>query len=702
MTAARTEPSEEILAAAKRPPLLMIRLILIIVFVSISPIANALDNLSLNVGTLSGSQWKLEGIKIALTDLQQNPQKLILTIARLNLPKPFNDLSLVNIHCTSFTWQNKELLCAQGRAKVRSKRWQSPTTNFAFHITEKRSSFKLTGLRLAGGTVAVDGEEQGEQWQLHIDAKSVNGVLIQQLLPQEQHFKLKVGKANATLNASGSHALVHEFALTAGINGLTGQTKDGRLATEALTLGATLNGKSDGGVWQWQSHIDVNGGALYVEPLYLEAAGQHMIWDAQGDWDVSNSRVIINTANYQHSKAGELSGSAAVQYKDGLSFETAQLSLVSNNLQDLSEIYLKPFFEQTALQGVSLAGRLKAAFSIKGQSLTALAANFSNLDVKDAAGRGGVQGGKGQLHWSDSEYFSQPSNIAWQQLQVRAMSIGPAELSFLSRIDSIRLLKKAQLPLLDGVIAINHFSWQARNQQEPEVSFEGSVNNVSLEQLSRALDWTPLSGTISGHIPRVEYSNKTLSLGGELIIKAFDGEIKVSNLASSGLFTDLIKFHSDVEINNLDLDQLTGRFKFGGITGRLSGYVQQLYMENWHPVSFFAWLGTPENDDSRHRISQKAVQNIANIGGGGAADLLSRSFLRFFDTFGYDKLGIGCYLHDGVCQLMGVEARESGYAIITGGGLPRIDVIGYNPRVDWDVLMERLKRITATDEVIVE
>jgi len=51
---------------------------------------------------------------------------------------------------------------------------------------------------------------------------------------------------------------------------------------------------------------------------------------------------------------------------------------------------------------------------------------------------------------------------------------------------------------------------------------------------------------------------------------------------------------------------------------------------------------------------------------------------------------------------MGVEARESGYAIITGGGLPRIDVIGYNPRVDWNVLMDRLKRISTSDEVIVK
>ena len=723
------------------------RLPWVIVFILLTPTANALDSVSLNVGTMAGSQWKLEGVNIALINLAQTPQKMALTVAKLSLPKPFNDLNLVNIRCTSFTWQNKELLCKQGRAEIHSKRWQSPTANFSFHVTEKHSSFQLSDLQLAGGTIAVNGEERGSQWQLQIDAKAVDGKLIQQLLPQ-QRFKLKAGKANIKLNAAGSHSLVSEFALTAGFYGLTGQTKDGQLATEALVMETTLNGKNisasgdkcpslpqdigicttflshkyngmqidlalspvgegwgeknkNNSIWQWQSHIEFKDGALYAEPLYLEATGQNIALDIQGDWNASNKQVEIKTARYQHSTVGELNGSATFQYNEGASLEKAQLSLNSANLQNLSAIYLKPFFEQTVVQGVSLAGHLKADFSINKQALTALTATFNNLDVKDAAGRGAIQGGAGQLNWSNDEAFSQPSELAWQHLQVRSVPIGPAELSFLSRAGTIRLLKKAQLPLLGGAIAINHFNWQAKKQQDPEVSFEGELNDVSLEQLSQALNWTPLSGSISGHIPRVEYSNKTLSLGGELIVKVFDGEVRISNLASSGLFTDFPKFHSDLEIDNLDLDQLTGKFKFGGITGKLSGYVQQLYLENWHPVSFFAWLGTPENDNSRHRISQKAVQNIANIGGGGAADLLSKSFLRFFETFGYDKLGLGCYLHDGVCQLMGVEARESGYAIITGGGLPRIDVIGYNPRVDWNVLMERLKRITASDEVII-
>jgi hypothetical protein len=121
-------------AALAAPTEIMIRPILIMVLVLISFTATALDAVSLNVGAIESSGWKLQGIQIALTDLADDPQKLTLTINKLSLPKPFDDLNLVNIHCSSFTWQNKELLCTQGRANLRSKRWQSPAANFSFHV----------------------------------------------------------------------------------------------------------------------------------------------------------------------------------------------------------------------------------------------------------------------------------------------------------------------------------------------------------------------------------------------------------------------------------------------------------------------------------------------------------------------------------------------------------------------------------------
>ncbi|MDD5461805.1 MAG: hypothetical protein PHG00_09245 [Methylococcales bacterium] len=463
---------------------------------------------------------------------------------------------------------------------------------------------------------------------------------MQKLFQKPALFQLKGGRISFRLKASGSHALIKDFRLTARLSDLTGQTGDGRFAAEKAALELRLRAQNHQGLWQWQSHTRFMGGALYIDPLYLEADGQFIILDAEGNWSEKLNRAEILSASYKQANALALNGRATVQYDKKLKLEKADLSLQSDNLDKLSGIYLKPLFEQTALEGITFDGAVNADVSIVQNSVTALTATVNKFAVKDTRERIKIENGSGTINWSNDETFSQPSTFAWRQLQLYALPIGPARLLFLNRADSFKLLEKSRLPFLGGEITINQFDWQGKKQQAPEIYFSGTLNEVSLEQWSKALNWTPMSGTISGNIPRVEYRNKTLSLGGQINIMAFDGDIKITQLASSGLFSDIPKFSSDLEINNLDLEQLTGKFEFGSITGKLSGFVKQLTMENWRPVTFFAWLGTPDDDNSRHRISQKAVKNIASIGGGGASDMLSRSFLSFFETFGYDKLGL--------------------------------------------------------------
>ncbi len=677
------------------------KLILAIIFISIPASAHALESLTLQAGSLNATNWKLEDISIALTDVMATPQKLTLLISKLELPNPFNDLSLVDIHCSSFTWQNKELVCHQGKAKLRSKQWLSPEANFSFHFRENHNAIKLTDLQLLSSDFAIEAEETGYQWNLQINAKHVNSQLFHKLV-QTESIQLKEGSLNFRLNASGSHSQISRLKLDAELNKLTVQTPSGQFATEKLTIDTHLEAQNQKNLWQWQIHTQMKSGALYAEPIYLEAGKPKINLTAQGIWDSLNHRIEISSANYQHSLTAEVNGNATIQLNKGVVLEKAAISLKSKDLQTLTDIYLKPFFTQTPLEGITLAGDLKADFSIVQQTLSAFSASFNKLDINDETGRIKMQHGTGQINWAKDPAFNTPSQLSWQQLNLSALPIGPSQLSFLSNAKNISLLKKATLPFLGGSIDIHRFSWQAKAQDEPDVSFEGNLHNASLAQLSSALNWTPLSGSISGVIPRVNYHNKTLSLDGKLTINVFDGNVTIMNLASSGLFSALPKLQADMEIDNLDLEQLTGKFSFGSITGKLSGFIRQLSLENWRPITFYAWLGTPDGDDSSHRISQRAVNNIASIGGGGASDLLSRSFLGIFETFGYDKLGLGCYLYQGVCQLMGVNATSSGYAIITGGGLPRIDVIGYNPRVDWNVLIERLGRITASDKVIVK
>jgi hypothetical protein len=118
-------------------------------------------------------------------------------------------------------------------------------------------------------------------------------------------------------------------------------------------------------------------------------------------------------------------------------------------------------------------------------------------------------------------------------------------------------------------------------------------------------------------------------------------------------------------------------------------------MEAWRPVAFDASFATPAGDTSRHRISQKAVDNISSIGGGGVGGVLSRSMLRFFDDFPYDKLGISCRLENGTCEMGGVASAANGYYIVKGRFLPpRLDVIGFADRVNWSSLIAQLVAVT--------
>lgn len=674
---------------------------MLVLWFFISPAVYALDTVSLTLGSINASAWHAQGVAIALTDINKQPQQLALTINKLGLPPPFFDFSLINIRCTAFTWQHNELRCQHGQASLDSTQWQSRTADFSFQIEKNYAEFHLTDLHYLGGIASMDGDARGDNWSLHLTLHSAEAKALLALLPSPL-FTPRTGNVNLQLDVAGNQNRIDTLRLTTDITQLTGQIATGKFATDNLNLTAQVSAQHTLDNWQWQSQGQLNTGAVYAEPLYIKADGQPLRLLAHGALNTDQQDIIIQSVNLQQLPTGTLDGSATVNYKNSLSLKQAAFSLHSNDLQNLVTVYAKPFFTPSVIDRLRFTGQLTADFALTDAALTALTATVTQLAITDSAQRIKLQHGNGTFHWSVNEGFNQPSQFAWQQLQLYALPFGAAQVKFLTRARSIQLLGDTHLPLLDGDFHIQQFNWQAKDNDSPTVSFQGDLTNISLQKLSTALQWQPLFGTLSGHIPQVTYSNKQLKLEGELLIKVFGGTVKMANLAAAHLFDGLPTFYSDIDIDQLDLEQLTGKYQFGSITGKLSGFVKQLHIENGRPISFFAWLGTPDNDDTPHRISQKAVNNIAQIGGSGTSDLLSKSFLTLFDTFGYDKIGLGCYLHEGVCQLSGVSATESGYTIVQGGGLPRINVIGYNTRVDWTVLVERLTRLSTSDKVIIQ
>ena len=52
--------------------------------------------------------------------------------------------------------------------------------------------------------------------------------------------------------------------------------------------------------------------------------------------------------------------------------------------------------------------------------------------------------------------------------------------------------------------------------------------------------------------------------------------------------------------------------------------------------------------------------------------------------------------------MLGVEKKGAGYYIVKGGGIPRIDVVGFQNKVNWEVLLNRLKAIQYANQAVIE
>ena len=218
------------------------------------------------------------------------------------------------------------------------------------------------------------------------------------------------------------------------------------------------------------------------------------------------------------------------------------------------------------------------------------------------------------------------------------------------------------------------------------------------------MGWPPLTGSISGVIPSVRYDRDGLKVDGVLLARAFDGTFKIEHLQLSDLLGPLPRLSADFSVQQLDLDQLTRTFDFGRIEGKMSGYIAGLEMVAWQAQSFDAFFFTPEDDEGPHIISQRAVDNITSLSGSDIGSVLSRSYLKFFENFRYERLGIGCRLRNNVCLMNGIEAASgASYYIVKGGWMPpRLHIIGYSHEVDWPDLVSRLERVMSDNAPVIQ
>jgi len=463
------------------------------------------------------------------------------------------------------------------------------------------------------------------------------------------------------------------------------------------------------GAWAGTQHLMSNKGAILTPNIYIEPETYPLQFESQFRISKLGDQLTLNNIKFDQHSLLRATGKATINL-DQVSLTHLDYSIEKFVLADIFINNLQPILENPLFETLELSGfaAIEGSFDQQGTNVVHAVLSDVNMeqglsDTEESKSNFAIYGLQSTLSWSDSG-IPEESVLMWDSAELFGeIPVGSTRLKLRLKDRDVILTETAHIPLFDGSLVMEKLSSsKGETSAGDQFHFKGYLTPVSMELFSEAMGWPTLSGKVSGMIPGVNYQAGILKIDGIPLVRLFGGSILLRDLQLEDLFGALPALNARVELKDIDLETLTRTFSFGKITGTLEGEVNELRMENWSPVSFDAWFATPENDSTRHRISQKAVDNISNLGGAGVAGALSRSFMRIFKEFSYARLGLKCKLKGNICLMSGIEEAGRGYYLVKGGGLPRIDILGFNRRTDWQQLIDKLERITSGGDVVIE
>jgi hypothetical protein len=507
------------------------------------------------------------------------------------------------------------------------------------------------------------------------------------------------GKINGSIKLHGDADGLAGVDANLALDGLAFSDVSGLHAGEnirgEINAKAVREGNGQDRLWKWNADVNWPSGEVFWQPLYFSAQGQRLT--ASGELNENIIRIL--EGKFVLSGIGEMDLSGVIERPTN-TLRDFDLSADNLELSMLFSQVLKPFLASTPFAELKAAGQAGIRWRYRNSAHESLDVNLRDVLLEDERGRFAFRGVNARIPWqmqgANGNHEPTTGDIHIQSSQLGRIPIGQLHIPL--KMDGMNLsIPRLTVPVLDGALTLENFS-ASRKEGWPQGwqwQFSGGLSPISMQKLTEALGVQPMHGTLSGEIPQVTYDGSTVEVEGALLVRVFDGTVLLWNLKALDPLGPAAALMADVDMRNLDLNLLTGTFSFGNMQGRVDVAVHDLELFNWKPVKFDASLASSPGKYPR-RISQAAVQNISSLGGQGAAAVIQRSFLHFFDDFGYSKIGWSCSLRNGICHMDGIasEPMPHGYLIVKGGGIPAITVIGYNREVDWWELVSRLQRIT--------
>ncbi len=617
---------------------------------------------------------------IALTDLRLSlaDGDAVLQVAELRVGAlRWRDLAL---RCRELAARGDFLVCAKGRLRAPPP-WGGAGVHLA--IAPASATGELSLSLVSGAAVSA---RLGAGGELAVQVRGLDLAALAPLMPQVA-AQNPTGLLDCELSLP-PEADERELAARCALRDGSFASEDGLQAGEAIDLAVEIGAEADAGAggWRWQLSGEWRGGAVYLDPLYVPAGFR---WHVAGVW--TKDRLHIVEAELDGDGIGRIHGAAELQLQP-LAVERLAVRGTDLELATLGQRVLAPLLLPASADALLFRGRASLDLELAPGGSPTVAVWLDEAGIEHQLLDMGIGPATGSLAWSGDGTGTLA--LAVGGAHWRGLQFGDFPLRAALAADRVTL-SSLSAPLFDGAVRLNGLDlWRGEAGWQGET--RGAIDPIALPVLTAAARMPVLGGTLSARFPRVRVSPGEIAVDGAIDLQVFDGQVRISGLRLIEPFGVGAYARAEIAAERLDLGLLTESFDFGSITGRIDARVSGLELAGWRPVRFAAQIESSPGR-YRRRISQRAVQNLGALGGPGVVNAIQRSALQFFDSFGYRRLGWSCVLESGVCEMAGVSPGtrrdDGGFVIVEGRGIPALDVVGYNRRVDWTVLLGRLSRV---------
>ena len=660
-----------------------------------------------SAANISSESWGIAGLDATfeLTDTGLGGEIHIDRIALLPSGQVFDD---VGVACASIVLTTRTVQCAQATftLTIPGIGRQAIPGAFTYNRYTGTADIELSSVAIAGGRVRCNITANDAGVEVRYAATKLQ---LAELLDVAAYFSnafveySSAGLADIAGTLSAPREKPMHIAFVADLSATSLANNAGTIAADGVAGKLALDIALEPNATRLSIVFDSKQGEAYLEPVYANFSESALSLQAQDV--VTTDLIVFNIPRFRLRQESllDVGGSAQLRFPSDETSTTgisADVELRDSSIANLYTNLIKIAAAGTMLGNLETDGRLSGSVSIVDSALQSANVQLDDAILDDNGGRFAIYGLQGVIDWNaDENHVPGASQLRWDSGTVYNIVIGGGAVALQLGDNDVELLTPLRLPTLGGALRINQLVLNNFGSDNATGRLDAELEPIQLGQLTGAFGWPAFSGQLSGRLPLLQLEENTITVGGTLSARAFDGSMEMSGLRIEQPFGRVPRMQGELAIRDLDLQRVTEAFSFGVIQGRLSGDVAGLTMQSWSPVAMDMHFYTPASDKSRHRISQRAVENLASVGGGGAAAVLSSGLLKFFDVFAYDQIGLRCVLKDGVCKMSGVGPAKPGplgrgYYLVKGSGVPRIDVVGFRDTVSWPRLVQQLAAIT--------